>query len=120
QGLYERANHLRSVARNEEAFALLRPHIADVAATVANGEHGIWVLNEAAYAQAALGRQDEALALMERVAALPLAANSELISLRINHLEMLWDAGRPEDLLRRAAALDADAERFASEYGKAW
>jgi hypothetical protein len=118
--LVERSNYLRSLARDEEALALLRPHLADVAAIAANGEHGMWVINEAASALATLGREDEALALMDRIAALPLAGNPSLISLRINHLGMLWEAGRHEEVLRRAAALDADAERFASDFGKTW
>ncbi len=118
--LVERANYLRSLARDEEAVALLRPHLADLPATAANGEHGIWVVNEAASALATLGRNEEALALMERVSALPLAENPSLISLRINHLGMLWAAGRQEEVLRRAALLDVDADRFASDYGKSW
>ena len=120
RSLVERSNYLRSLSRDEEALALLRPHLADVPATAANGEHGMWVVNEAASALATLGREDEALALMDRVAALPLAANPSLIGLRINHLGMLWEAGRYEEVLRRAAALDADAERFASDFGKTW
>jgi hypothetical protein len=118
--LLRRAQYLRSLARDAEALALLRPHIADVQAIAANGEHGVWVVNEAAFAMAALERYDEAIALMDRIAALPLAGNPSLISLRINHLELLWEAGRHEEALRRAAALDADAGRFASDYGKMW
>jgi tetratricopeptide (TPR) repeat protein len=120
QRLYERANYLRSLAREEEALALLRPHLADVRATAANGEHGVWVLMEGASALAALGRQDEALTLMDRVAELPMEANPSLISLRINHLGMLWEAGRFDEVLRRATALDGEAERFASNVGRSW
>lgn len=118
--LVERANYLRSLARDEEALALLRPHLVDLPATAANGEHGIWVVNEAAAALATLGRDEEALALMERVAALPLTENPSLISLRISHLGLLWSAGRNEEVLQRATQLDADADRFASEFGKSW
>jgi hypothetical protein len=120
QRLVERSNYLRSLARPEEAFALLRPHLADVPATAANGEHGMWVVMEAAAALATLGRHDQALVLMERVASLPLTANPSLISLRINHLGMLWEAGRSEEVLRRADALDADGDRLASDFGRAW
>jgi tetratricopeptide (TPR) repeat protein len=120
QRLVERSNYLRSLARAEEALALLRPHLADVPATVANGEHGMWVVMEAAAALASLGRQDEALALMDRIASLPLAANPSLISLRINHLGLLWEAGRNEEVLRLAALLDTDGDRFTSDFGRAW
>jgi len=118
--IVERANYLRSLARDEEALALLRPHLTDLPATVANGEYGMWVPNEAAAALANLGRESEALALMDRVAALPLADKPTLISLRINHLGMLWEAGRYEEVLRQASLLDADAERIASDFGKTW
>jgi hypothetical protein len=118
--LLDRAQHLRGLARDAEALALLRPYIADVPATAANGEFGMWVLNEAVFAMAALGRYDEAVALMDRIAALPLAGNPSLISLRINRLELLWEAGRHDEALRRAAALDAEAGRYASDYGKMW
>lgn len=118
--ILDRAQHLRGLARDEEALALLRPHLADLRATAGDGEFGMWLLNEAAFAMAALGRHAEALALMERVEALPLADFPALISMRINHLELLWEAGRNDEALRRAGALDADAERFASDYGKMW
>ncbi len=118
--IVDRSNYLRSLARAEEALALVQPHLADVPATAANGEHGMWVVMEGASALSSLGRQDEALALMDRVAALPLAGNPSLISLRINHLGMLWEAGRNEEVLRRADTLDAEGDRFASDYGKAW
>jgi hypothetical protein len=116
--LVERANYLRSVARDEEALALLRPHLADLPATAANGEHGVWVVNEATLALSALGRKDEALALMDRISALSLTDNPLLINLRINHLGMLWAAGRYEEVLRRAASLDPDIDRTASQYGQ--
>ena len=98
----------------------MRPHLEDVPATAANGEHGMWVVMEGASALASLGRHEEALALMDRVALLPLADNPSLVSLRINHLGMLWEAGRNEEALRRADALDAQGDRFASDYGRAW
>ncbi len=119
QRLVERAAYLRGLARDDEALALLRPHLADVPATAANGEHGMWVVNEAALALSTLGRDEEALALMDRIAALPLAGNPQLMGLRINHLGLLWGAGRYDEVLRRAAALDVDAQRFASDYGRA-
>ncbi|HTU10198.1 MAG TPA: hypothetical protein VMG08_04795 [Allosphingosinicella sp.] len=118
--LVERAQYLRGLARDAEALALLRPHLADLRAMAGNGDYGIWVLNEAAFAMAATGRQDEAVALMSRVAALPLADYPSLINLRINELELLWEAGRHDDALRRAAALDAEADRYASDFGKMW
>jgi tetratricopeptide (TPR) repeat protein len=116
----DRIYYLRRLGREEDALAVARPHLRDVRVTAGNGEHGMWVLNEAAFALAALGRRDEALALMERIATLPLADNPGLISMRINHLELLWDAGRHEEVLRRAAALDPGIENYANDYGQMW
>jgi tetratricopeptide (TPR) repeat protein len=115
-----RIHFLRRLGREEDALAVARPFLRDVRATAGNGDYGMWVLNEAAFALAALGRRDEALALMERIAALPLADNPGLISLRINHLELLWDAGRHDEVLRRAAALDPGIEHYANDYGQMW
>lgn len=118
--LVDRIAYFRRLGREEEALAVALPHLRDAPATAVNGEHGMWVVSEAAFALAALGRLEEALALMDRIAALPLADHPGLISLRINHLELLWDAGRHEEVLRRAALLDTDIDRFASDYGKMW
>ena len=118
--LVERIHFFRGLGREEEALATARPHLRDVRATAGNGDRGMWVLNEAAFAFAALGRLDEALALMERIAALPLADNPGLVSMRINHLELLWNAGRHEEVLRRAAVLEASSDNYASDYGKMW
>lgn len=118
--LIDRAQFLRGLGRDAEALALLQPSIGDIPATVAANEHGMWVIDEAAYALFALDRNDEALALMERVAALPLADNSGLISLRINHLELLWGSGRYAEALERAVRLDSGDSRYANDYGKMW
>jgi tetratricopeptide (TPR) repeat protein len=117
--LVDRAKYLRGIGRDAEALALLQPSIRDVAATTQN-ERGIWAVDEAAYALSALGRSEEALALMERAAAIPLSENGALISLRINHLDLLWAAGRNAELLDRAVRLDGDESRQANDYGKMW
>ncbi|HVQ09795.1 MAG TPA: hypothetical protein VMS43_15305 [Allosphingosinicella sp.] len=119
QRLLARAQHLRSVGRNADALAVLAPATRDVAAAAAE-EPGMWMVNEAAYALIALDRDDEAVRLMDRIAALPLAQNSHLVSARINHLEILSSVGRHAEALDRAARLEADGGSFASEYGKAW
>lgn len=118
--LVGRSQYLRSVGRDADALAVMRPHLADVPATAARGEYGVWLLNEAAFAYATLGRHEEALALLDRVARLPVAENPDLVNIRINHLELLWEAGRNEEVLRRAGLLESEADRFSSDYGRMW
>jgi len=116
----DRAQYLRSLGRNEEALALLQPFNRDVAATVAAGEHGMWLVNESAYALLALGRSDEAVAVMRRLVALPIAGNTALIAPAINHAEILAEAGRYQEALDHARALERDSAQYANDYGKAW
>lgn len=80
----------------------------------------MWMVNEAAYALIALGRNGEALRLMERIAALPLEGHMHLVSARINHLEILTSVGRHAEALDWAARLEAQEGNYASDYGKAW
>ena len=79
--LLARAQHLRSVGRNADALAVLAPATRDVAAAAVE-EPGMWMVNEAAYALMALDRNDEAVRLMERIAALPLDAEHPYWSAR--------------------------------------
>lgn len=118
--LLDRLQHLRSVGRDEEALALLAPHIADAGATAATGEDGMWLINEAAYALTALGRAEEGLALMARASELPLAEYPYAISISINYAELLSQAGQPEAALRHALRLQREAGDFASDYGEMW
>src|SRR3954470_604889 len=80
-----RARYLRAVGRNAEAWTLVEPSTRDVAATVASGDSGIWLISQAARALLALGRKDEAVALDTRLVAVPITVNSELINVYINH-----------------------------------
>ena len=118
--LLGRALFLREQGRDADAFALLEPFTRDVAATVARDDDGMWVINEAAYALLALGRDDEAVALTAAVAALPIAGRPELISISINHSAVLLRAGRNEEALAHATRLDRDFSQHASEYGRMW
>jgi hypothetical protein len=115
-----RVQLLRSVGRNAEALALTTPFTRDVRATVAAGEEGKWLVNEGAYALVALGRTGEALALMRRLVALPIAENGSLISQFINHTDFLAAAGLYAEELDYARALQRDHAHFASGYGKMW
>ena len=118
--LLDRIQYLRSLGRDADALALAAPFTRDVRATVAAAQEGMWVINEAGYALATLGRGDEAVALMRRLLALPLADNGALIGPFINHAEILNAAGRYGEALDHARMLERDDARYANDYGKMW
>jgi tetratricopeptide (TPR) repeat protein len=115
-----RAEFLRGVGREEDALALLEPFTRDVPATVALADEGMWLINHAGYALLALERNDEAIALMERLVALPVAERGALIGPYINHSIMLWRAGRLSESLAYATQLDRDHADAANDYGRMW
>lgn len=115
-----RAQFLRSVGREGDALALLMPHSGDMAAVAKGGSDAFWIVDQASYALSALGRRDEAMALMRRLLALDLDKHPELISMAINSTAIMNGAGRhresaafAEDLFRRHAGK-------ASKYGLMW
>ena len=116
----DRAQFLHSVGRDADALAVLEPFTRDLPATVAGGEQGMWLINEAAYALVALGREDDAVALMRRLAELPMDEGRTLISARINYSEILWATGRNREALEYASELDRNQRDFASDYGDMW
>ena len=118
--LLERVHFLRGVGRNEDSLALLRPHLSDVAATIAASDEGMWLINEAAFAHIALGRGDEAIALMRELVRVPIAGNGGLIGPSINFAGMLFETGRPAEGLAHARLLEAEASQYANDYGKMW
>lgn len=116
----DRVNLLRSLGRNEEALALIAPLTHDVRATAATGDEGKWLINGGAYAMLALGRNDEAVALMRRLVALPIGADGRLISQFINHAEILASAGHYAEALAHARMLEREHASYANDYGKMW
>lgn len=118
--LIDRAQHLRSVGREADALALLLPKTRDMAAVKAMGEDGFWIVNEAAYALLALDRASEAVALMDRLVALGLRENEDLISMAINRSEILLGAGRYRDAADYAVSLFSNHSNLASPYGHMW
>jgi tetratricopeptide (TPR) repeat protein len=116
----DRANYLSSRARDEEALALLMPFTRDIAATVARDPSRREVVQDAGYALLALGRDQEAIAVMRALAALPIAGNASLINSKIDYLQILVESGRYREALDQARALEANEARYANDYGKAW
>lgn len=118
--LLQRAQFLRSVGREADALALVLPVTKDMAAVGKNGEDAFWVVNEAAYALAALNRGDEAIALMKRLLALGFEQHPSLVSMAINTTQIMISAGRYREALDHALKLATEQEDLASPYGKMW
>lgn len=118
--LLDRAQHLRSRGREEEALALLLPTTSDMAAVAATGEKAFWIVNEAAYALNATGKNDRAVAIMAEMLKLPLKEHPTLISMAINHGAVLNEAGRHREAAQWEAALETRAKDFANDYGFMW
>jgi tetratricopeptide (TPR) repeat protein len=116
----ERAALLRALGRGEEALALLLPYTRDIPATVASDEVGMWAIYDAAHTLLDLDRDDQAIALMNRLVSLPLADFPGLIGPAINLIAMLEQAGLDEDALTYARALEPDAAQHANAYGRMW
>jgi tetratricopeptide (TPR) repeat protein len=116
----DRVQYLRGLGRDADALALVAPFARDVRATVAAGREGMWVINEGGYALVDLGRGDEAVAMMRRLLALPVAQNIDLIGPFINHAEILNAAGRYAEALDHARRLQQGDARFANDFGKMW
>ena len=116
----DRARFLRGLGRHREALALLEPFTNDPAASMDDDYRGIWAYNEAANALMSLDRKDEAVAMMERLLAAPVAENTDLIGPAINHASVLIDAGRHAEALAYATRLDRESSRLANDYGKMW
>jgi len=118
--VHERAQHLSSIGRSAEALAVLQPLLRDVRATVAADDDGMWAVIEAVNALLDLGRGGEAVALMERLVALDLALDPQLIGARIDHVDVLRVTGRPADALAYALRLRPEAELHANAGGQRW
>jgi len=115
----DRVQLLRSLGRSADALALITPFTRDVRATAAS-EDGKWLINEGAYALLELDRKEQAVALMRRLVALPIARDGSLISQFINHAEILSAAGRHAEALDHARMLERDHAHYASDFGKMW
>lgn len=116
----DRVHYLRGVGRDADALALVMPFTRDLRATVFAQEEGKWLINDGAYALIALGRNDDALALLRRLTALPIDQDWGLVSQFINQAEILVDTGHYAEALERARTLERDDGEHASAYGKMW
>lgn len=115
--IVDRAEFLRAAGRNQEVIDLTSPFLGDLRATVAASEEGMWMVNEAAYALQALGRGEEALALMQRLTALDHDRFPGLIGPTINYAVMLWQNNRPSDAIALARRIETSRRPRTNAYG---
>jgi tetratricopeptide (TPR) repeat protein len=116
----DRVHFLRGQGREADALALVMPFTRDVRATIAAANDGMWVINEGSYALFALGRKDQAVALMRRLVAVPIDSSAGLIGPFINHSVILNEAGRYAEALDYARTLERDSGHYANDYGRMW
>jgi tetratricopeptide (TPR) repeat protein len=119
QRILHRGQALRVLGRDADAANLLLPHASDLKQVEAGGEKAFWIVNEAAYALSSAGRHGEAVSLMEKLLTLDLQKNPALISMAINHGDMLTSAGRFADVAAHETKL-SEVGRVASPYGHMW
>lgn len=117
--LLRRTQYLRAVGRDDAALLLIEPKIDAIIDGSDKTEDGFWLVNEAAYALAALGRADEAVALMNRLLALSMDEHPELVSMSINAIEVMTQAGKHELAAAHSEKLAATKD-IASPYGEMW
>ncbi|HUE78967.1 MAG TPA: hypothetical protein VMN38_04995 [Sphingomicrobium sp.] len=120
ESLLYRAQFLRSVGKSSEALQLILPKAHDLEWVKERGEEGFWIVNEAAYALVDLRREKEAVALMQKLLSIGLSENPRLISMAINSVGIMADAGDYKGAADYAAMLATKHAGIASPYGEMW
>lgn len=115
-----RVQYLRSVGRDAEAVKLVEPTISDMEAVERTGEDAFWVVNEAAYALQQLDRHAEAVALMDKLLALGFDKHPMLVSMNINFIGILNEAGLHQRALDHSLRIAQREAEYANDYGKMW
>lgn len=119
KALLRRMQYLRSVGRDGDALLLVENRLNGFVDSEKPNEHEFWVVNEAAFALAAVGRPGEAVTLINRLLALPMDKYPDLISMSINAIDVMMQAGKFDVAAAHAETLAADP-KFASPFGKMW
>jgi tetratricopeptide (TPR) repeat protein len=119
--ILRRAGLLRTLGRDTEALAFLAPWLEDVERTVAaDHEFGRWLINEAAFAYAALGQYDQAVELMARLTRLRQPRFGDAIGTQINYAALLFDAREPAAALAQIDSIIRDLRAGASPGAWMW
>lgn len=115
-----RAALLRRLGRDSEALALLAPWLGDVRRTMTSDQDvGSWLVNEAAFAHAALGQYDRAVELMAQLMSAPDAILFKASGPPINHSALLWDAREPEAALAHLSRYTSRVEQAGGRHNRA-
>ena len=101
------AEALNIASKEPEALARMQDVGATPEALARMSNRELWTLNLKAALLAEAGRTDEALAVMDAVAALPAEGRPSLLTFRILAADMAEEAGRHDDALARATAADS-------------
>ncbi len=110
---------LRAGGKIKEAAAVAKPFFEDWGTVEAIGTDAFWAVNSYAFALNDLGRYDESIDVLKKMADLPIEDFPDTISMRINLAIMLQRVGRYEEALTYAEELGAEvANDYASEYGR--
>jgi tetratricopeptide (TPR) repeat protein len=91
---------LRINGRNEEAVALARSAVENSGYYTFEPDHELWLKNELAYALQALGRADEASAVMEPTTKSNLKKNERPVNQILNYGAMLMARGETQKAIR--------------------
>lgn len=111
---------LRMAGQLDEAQAYAAPVIEDWSRIEAVGEDAYWFVNEYAYVLSERGSPEEAFDFLTRLQGFGVRENGALVSMAINHLELLQLWGRFEATLEGAEALEAMGSDVASDFGWMW
>lgn len=104
---------LRINGRNEEAVSLARSAIEKSGSYTFEPGHELWLKNELALGLLALGRFDEANAVLESISKVNLKKNGEAVSQMLNYGSTLMAQGKTE----KAIAVVKKTEGFVSNRG---
>lgn len=104
---------LRINGRNEEAIVLAKLAMQKSGAYTFEPDHELWLQNELALALSALGRFDEANAVLEAIADINLKKKGEAVSQLLNYGASLMSQGKTE----KAMAVVKKSEGFVSNRG---
>ena len=109
---------LRQASLTQEAVAYGAPIIEDWARIEATGEDAFWFVNEYAYALADAGKTEEAFTLLDKLLALDIESNPDLVSMAINKTLLHMELGQFEASLSSASELAAMDDGYTSDYGR--
>lgn len=115
-----RVQFLRSVGRDAEVLPLVRRLTTDMDEVERSGSKAFWILNEAAYSLASLGRGREAVELMDRLLKIDIENNPDLINMSINKGAILNQVGMHDEALRHVSAIESSQAKYASPFGMMW